>query len=201
MKDRIAEDKVVKATGHGWDHWFGVLNSFAVQGYDHTSAAKHLVEKHGVSMWYAQTITIQYEQERGLRGKRQKTSGEFECSVSRTISAPLASCWNAWANAEDLSAWMNCQHQQEFVVAGRYSNSDGDMGEFTIIEPMQRIRFTWEHPNHKPGSRVTIEFSEKEDARTLVRLVHGRLADTAEADDLSKAWGQMMDQLKAWLER
>jgi uncharacterized protein YndB with AHSA1/START domain len=200
MAGRIPDAKVKSATGHDWDHWTSVLDDFRKNGYNHTAAAKHLNVDHGVSAWYSQAITIQYEHDHGLRAKRQKTSGEFECTVSRTINATHEACWQAWADPEEWSAWMNTRQTHDFRVGGEYSNSDGDISVFTIIEPMTRIRFTWAHPRHSPGSHVTIEFRPVDPNRTQIGLVHGNLANTEEADELASAWRQMMDQYRNHLE-
>ncbi len=56
-------DAALKHTGHGLDHWFGVLDRFGAVEKGHTASARHLHETHGVDGWYAQGITVSYERE------------------------------------------------------------------------------------------------------------------------------------------
>ena len=65
---RAISDETVRAkTGKGWDEWFSILDTWGMQEQGHTLTAKHLRENHGLSGWWAQTVTVRYEWERGLR--------------------------------------------------------------------------------------------------------------------------------------
>ena len=64
---KLSQEAVLKGTGKGWKHWFAVLDKWDVQKNGHTASAKYLLEKHGISAWWAQAVTIRYEWERGLR--------------------------------------------------------------------------------------------------------------------------------------
>ena len=43
------------------------MDKYDLKKKGHTLAAKHLREKHGLSDWWAQAVTIRYEWEKGLR--------------------------------------------------------------------------------------------------------------------------------------
>ena len=61
-------DKAVRArTGKGWEEWISILDAWGMKEQGHTLTARHLQEKHGLSPWWAQAVTIRYEWERGLR--------------------------------------------------------------------------------------------------------------------------------------
>lgn len=201
MSTRIPEQKVNEATGHGWDHWFEVLDKFNVAKHGHTKAAKHLREEHGMDAWWCQSVSIQYEHERGLRENRQQTVGTFQVSVTRTLAVALEKAWDAWADPKNVSEWMKTKHRQDFEEDGTYSNSDGDQGRFKKIVPNKRIVFTWGHANHTPGSDVIVEFSSKEEGRCTVKLTHRKIHTQQEAEDLVKSWRRAMDRYKEWLEK
>jgi len=55
----------------------------------HKESAAILHEKHAVPGWWAQSITVGYEQARGLRQVNQQASG-FTANVSRTLPAAAA---------------------------------------------------------------------------------------------------------------
>ena len=64
---KIRDDDVRAKTDKVWKEWFRVLDKFGLKTKGHTEAAKYLREKHGLSDWWAQAVTIRYEWEKGLR--------------------------------------------------------------------------------------------------------------------------------------
>ena len=66
---KITDDAVRAKTDRVWQDWFNILDKFDLKEKGHTQAAKYLRDKHALSDWWAQAVTIRYEWERGLRGK------------------------------------------------------------------------------------------------------------------------------------
>ena len=64
---RISEEAVRAKTGKGWEEWYAILDACSAKEKGHTRTARHLLEEHGLSPWWAQAVTIRYEWERGLR--------------------------------------------------------------------------------------------------------------------------------------
>ena len=64
---KISDDAVQAKTDKVWQDWFGILDKFGLKAKGHTQAAKYLRDKHGLSDWWAQAVTIRYEWERGRR--------------------------------------------------------------------------------------------------------------------------------------
>ena len=61
----MTEASARRATGHGLDHWFAVLDAFSPGGAKgHTAAARHVADDHGVPGWHAQGITVAWERAR-----------------------------------------------------------------------------------------------------------------------------------------
>ena len=65
---KMSDDAVCARTNKVWREWFAILDKYDLKKKGHTLAAKHLREKHGLSGWWAQAVTIRYEWEKGLRG-------------------------------------------------------------------------------------------------------------------------------------
>jgi uncharacterized protein YndB with AHSA1/START domain len=196
----VSDAAVRKASGHGWTHWFRLLDRFHATARSHAEAARHLHEEHGVTGWWAQMITVQYERERGLRRVNQRRSGDYEVSVSRTIRAPRARAWEAFAETRHLNRWFTHRARQRFVEGGTYANGDGDHGEFRRIVEGRRIRFTWNSRHHRPGSVVEVRFEDKGAARCTVTVRHLKLASTREVEDLRGGWSGALNSLRAYLE-
>ena len=123
-----------------------------------------------------------------------------EIRLRRTVHAPLREVWTAWADAERMSGWFTDSMQHDFRVGGRYSNSDGDCGEYLEIVECERLSFTWEQPDYKPGGVVTLHFRSTGDDLSELLLEHTRV-DCDDEGDLTIAWNWALDSLVTLLER
>ena len=90
---------MVEKTGHGFDHWFAVLDAFGAKAKGHTASACHLALEQGVPGWHAQGITVAYERARGLRVMNQAASG-FQVAVSKMVPADMDTVLSALRGPE-----------------------------------------------------------------------------------------------------
>jgi Domain of unknown function (DUF4287) len=68
---RPYSDAVIQAnTGKRWDEWFAVLDRWGAAQRPHAEIARWVGEEHGVGGWWAQGVTVAYEQARGAAGAR-----------------------------------------------------------------------------------------------------------------------------------
>lgn len=84
QETKLTDKAVLDATGRHPDEWFAFLDAQQATGWTHPMIARWLVDN-GVDPWWAQGITVRYEQARGMRLPGQAADGTFETSVSRTI--------------------------------------------------------------------------------------------------------------------
>jgi hypothetical protein len=64
---KMSSEAVKAKTGKDWKAWFAILDKFDLKKKGHAPAAKHLRDKHGLTPWWSQAVTIRYEWDRGLR--------------------------------------------------------------------------------------------------------------------------------------
>src|SRR6185503_18956319 len=102
---RMSDDAVQAKTGKNWKEWFAILDKAGAKKMTHQEIVKYLNAKQGVGPWWQQMVTVTYEQARGLRDAQQKPRG-YEISVSRTINAPIARLYHAFANDKARKAWL-----------------------------------------------------------------------------------------------
>jgi hypothetical protein len=57
----MSERALADATGHGWDHWFGLLDEWGGAAHPHKEIARWLMDEQGVAGWWSQSITVGYE--------------------------------------------------------------------------------------------------------------------------------------------
>jgi uncharacterized protein YndB with AHSA1/START domain len=198
-EQRISDEAVRTKTGRSWKEWTSLLDGWGAAGKGHKTTARFLSEEHGLPGWWAQTVTVRYEQEKGLRVVGQKKGG-FELSVQRTIAAPVARAWEAFTSPDVLSTWFTTKADVDLAVGGSYSNADGDRGQFKRIDPKKLLRFTWDNPGHCPGTMVEVTFDTKAAEKSVVRLTHSRLADQKAREEMKEGWIWAMDNGKRYLE-
>lgn len=91
----VSDERMLETTGKTRGDWHAVLDAAGASAWDHTTIAKWLVTQHGVDGWWAQGITVGFEQARGLRQPGQKADGTYSASVTKTIRAPKAAVLQA----------------------------------------------------------------------------------------------------------
>jgi hypothetical protein len=178
QSDRPSDDRIKEATGRKWDAWFSVLDRWGARDRKHGETVGFLMDEHGVTGWWAQSITVWYERARGLRLKHQQADG-FTVYVSRTISVPVDVLFDAFVNARSRRKWL----------------TDGTMSLRTS-PPGHTARFDWEDGS----SRVSASFLAKGPAKASVAVAHERLPDADEAEMAKASWRSRLAALKSELE-
>lgn len=84
---------IEQATHRSWDEWVSLLNAQGAAELTHTELAKLVNnELAGVAVdspaWWAQGITVAYEQHIGKRVPGQLANGRFELAVSKAVARP-----------------------------------------------------------------------------------------------------------------
>ena len=63
----ITEERVRERAGKSCEESYRILGEYGAREKGHTLAA-HLLREYGLSRWWAQAVTIRWENEWGLRG-------------------------------------------------------------------------------------------------------------------------------------
>lgn len=176
MAERVSDEAVRSKTGRGWTDWFEILDQEGAREMPHGKIAALLHGKHGVDGWWAQTVTVGYEQERGLRDKHQKPSG-YEISVSRTVPVAIDALYAAWLD-EDRGRWLD----EDLVIRK--------------ATPNRTMRITW--PDQ---TNLEVHFVAKGEAKSQVVVQHGKLADADAAARMKSYWTEALQRLRAELQR
>jgi hypothetical protein len=100
--DRIEREKTklmsnnaaYRRTGRTWQEWFVILDASGAINMKHKDIAQSVYQKHRVSAWWSQMITLTYEV-RGLHDKHQKSDG-YAISVCKVVPGPVDTLYNFW---------------------------------------------------------------------------------------------------------
>ncbi|GAA5122903.1 hypothetical protein [Haloechinothrix salitolerans] len=173
------DESIRRNTGRGWAEWFALLDEWGARDRSHTEIARWIGEQHNVSGWWAQSITVGYEQERGLRQPGQQCDGYFAANASKTIAAPLAVAYAAIADAGQRGQWL-----------GDTLTPHGKSRENKVFRAVL---------DGEPG-KVEFLFTAKGEAKTQVAVSHTKLTDADTAAKLKQRWRERLAELKAALE-
>lgn len=95
---------IEKKFGKSWDYWMKYMSSINAGTLNHAEIAK-LVDKKIHDSWWAQNITVAYEQQSGRRKPGQREDGTYEASTTKMINEEpevLIEKWTKYVN-NDIS--------------------------------------------------------------------------------------------------
>lgn len=187
----VSDAAVTRATGKGWDHWLAVLDAFDVKSRGHAAAAAHLHTAHNLDGWWAQMVTVGYEQKRGLRAPRQKIDG-FSASASRTIAAPMTTVLDAFENRVVAERWLPAG-----VVAHKVARPPFNNGAPTKAGS---ARMTWTDGSKVLSVWIADKTGKDGSPKTAVQIQHDRLPGEASCESARAMWAERLDALRAMLE-
>jgi len=86
----MGNEALTAGTGRTWEQWFELLDAAGAVEWKHPQIAAWLRETHDVPPWWCQTVTVGFEQARGMRLPGQRADGSFEVGASKTIAGEQA---------------------------------------------------------------------------------------------------------------
>jgi uncharacterized protein YndB with AHSA1/START domain len=173
-------ETVKKATGRTQDQWYSLLDRWGAPGRPYKELSSFLMEKHGVSRWWAQKLIVEYEQDRGIRDPGVRRNGTFEVGASKTVSVPATRL---------LGAFVDPRQRKRWLTGGGLRLLDSD-------DP-RSARFAWD----AGSSRVAVTVTPKQRSKATVSIVHDRLNDPKQAQSMKAFWRERLTDLKTDLER
>ncbi|WP_182353072.1 hypothetical protein [Flaviflexus huanghaiensis] len=130
QESMVSDDAVMKATGRTREEWFELLDEAGARHWDHATIARWMGGKHEVDAWWAQGVTVSYEQSRGLRAPGQAKDGSFTVNSSKTLSAKVSDVWPYLADDQLRRDWLDLELQE---VAQSEKSIRFDGGERTRV--------------------------------------------------------------------
>jgi hypothetical protein len=104
-KSHLNNKGIQAKTGKTYSDWFAILDAAGASKMSYKEIVTFLQTRYRLGRWWAQKLTIIYEQERGLREKHQTQSG-YQISVSRTLPFPVSTLFKMWHDMKVRSKWL-----------------------------------------------------------------------------------------------
>jgi hypothetical protein len=174
----IGDAAVEKATGKCWHEWIAILDALGAREMAHKAITEALRAHHQIDDWWAQMVTVGYEQARGLRKVWEKADG-FAASISRTVNVKLTTLYEAFADEQRLRESL---HGAGFTV----SKATRD----------KSMRLKWED-----GTRVAVNFYAKGENKSQVTIEHEKLKTLEQVPETKARWKAALDDLNAYLSK
>lgn len=194
----VSESSCKSATGKSLAEWFKALDRHGGVALGRRTLSKWMEHEHGVELWWATTITNEYEIARGDLARDGKPKGYSICPT-RSIKAGAKDCFAAFATGKALDAWYGPENDVDLREGGHWRNADGNRATFKKVNPGKNIRLIADDQGLSSPTPVEIKF-EGSGAKCTVMVAIERLQTRAEADGYRRAWGEALERLKAFVE-
>lgn len=179
MTKPINTDSIEKATDKSWTNWVKELDNLGARDLSHLDLAR-LVNgrlENGVDnpSWWAQSITVAYEQHVGKRVPGHLANGLFELAVSKPLAIP---------------------RDELFQKTVRWFEKQNKLNGFVPLKPRSSEtpkRSTW-RCDFTDGSRFSATVEGDGDRSKLI-LSQTAVSTKQEADDWKEFWRSTTDQL------
>lgn len=170
---------VERATNRTWDEWLQYMDSIDAKNLSHHEIATHLLGELDGKIdnlgWWAQSVTVAYEQYIGRRIPGQRSDGTFQTSVSKSTNLGM----------QDLmDKWVNFAAADEAVLALI-------AGDVRVSGTEKRI--TW-RTKARDGSSIRVTSEPKKDGTASIIVNHMEL-QTVELNNEAKAkWSSIVQR-------
>ncbi|GAA3599183.1 hypothetical protein GCM10022198_24330 [Klugiella xanthotipulae] len=175
---------IERATERDWDDWLAFLDNIGASDLSHAEIAQAVFTRLNGSPansgWWAQGVTIAYEQHIGRRIPGQSSAGDYAVSVTKTVSGTIE---------EGRERWLA-------FVRGR-----AEFGDVAITSgPTQSESEKWRYwrCGLEDGTRVTVSFTPKAaaaqaagegaPAKSLLAVNHTKLESIDEVEHWRALW-------------
>lgn len=181
MAKPINTDSIHAATGRSWEDWLTFMHSVGADKLTHKEIAKKVLsELEGQDInagWWAQSITVAYEQHTGRRAPGQTADG-FQVSTSATMPGTPETFMRRWQGSMDAPDTLK-----------QAAYADG---------PKTTVTAKWHHwrAGFAGGSRVSVSATQKHTGTILVTIAHTKLPDAAAAALWRDYWQDALRKLR-----
>ncbi|MBW6435093.1 hypothetical protein KZ829_15225 [Actinoplanes hulinensis] len=166
------------ATNRGWDDWLTFLAGIGAKDLSHRAIAAKVhkeLDATGIVSpgWWAQSVTVAYEQHIGRRQAGQRADGTFEVSVSRSTRLGMAALMDAWtgfAAADPPTARL-------FAAPPRVSGTER--------------RITW-RAKTPDGTAIVVTSEPKPNGTASLVATHTRLPSPESAAEARQTWTDIL---------
>ncbi len=174
---------VERATNRSWDEWLQFMEAIGANRLSHHEIAAKVLEELDGKVdnlgWWAQSVTVAYEQYTGHRIPGQRPDGTFQTSVSKTTPLGMQELMDRWVNFAARDTEVLALITNEARVSGTEK------------------RITWRTKAHD-GSDIRVTSEPKKDGTASIIAVQMGLQTSELNNEAKSKWSSI---LQRFLER
>lgn len=184
MESNARINAVERATHKSWEEWLRFMDAIGARSLSHHAIATKVLEELDGKVdnlgWWAQAVTVAFEQYTGHRIPGQRPDGTFQTSVSKATKLGMKALMDAW---------------ERFA--------DGDPDVRAVIAAEARVsgtdkRITWRTRAHD-GSDIRITSEPKKDGTASIIAVQMGLQTNALNQAARAHWASILERFVAGL--
>jgi uncharacterized protein YndB with AHSA1/START domain len=192
----ISDAAVKQATGKTWQEWFSLLDQHGAAKMSHKDIARWLHDEKLIeSGWWCQSVTVEYEKERGLRVLGQTASAGFEVGVQKTFDMSPEAAWKLVTSDQGVAVWLGRGVKLRFEPGEAFVTSEGVNGEIRSVQKGVRIRLRWQPTNWPSASTLQI-YLLPSGSGTSIRFHHEKLDGPERREEMCEHWQAVLSKLK-----
>lgn len=177
-EERLSDDALARSTGYTWNGWFALLDAHGAADRSRAEIAEFLKERHGLSLWWANTINVGYERARADRVRDERRNAH-RITASKTFPVTVDRLFSAFVDPSSRERWLgNTDLRLRSSKANRLAHFDWQDGL----------------------TRVSAYFTDK-GAKSAVKVQHGKLLTAEEAEAMKLYWRSRLTELQRVLDR
>jgi len=173
----INTDAIEKATGKSWKAWLGYLEAIGAADLSHKEIARRISDSGEATGWWAQSITVAYEQHIGRRVPGQDHCGAFQVTVTKTIAGSMDEAMRKWRK----------------LVGDRREFADLAIAEEPRISETAKWR-NW-RVALEDGSRIVVAANQKTPEKAGLAIAHEKLTSQQDVERWRAFWKDMLARL------
>lgn len=173
---------IEKISNRSWEEWLDFFTSIQADTLDHPTIARHvydqLINIEDINAgWWAQSITVAYEQHIGRRTPGQSGDGDFQVSVSRTLDGTVDEVMQKWV---DLTDGMS-----KFC------------GVPTADSPRRTTTDKWRHwrVDLQDDTLITASVQQKSADKAILTVTNTKLPSAGTVETWREFWKEFLQQL------
>lgn len=171
---------IEETTKTAWTEWVTFLDSIGAKDLPHKEIAERVYAKlEGMGEqggWWAQAVTVAYEQHIGRRQPGQRSDGTFEVSISKILPGSMDDAMKVWLKA----------------VAGKTEFDKVKIAKAPTTTQTDKRRH-WAC-NLADGSRLNADVYPKTADKVTLSIVHAKLTTAAAAERWRTYWKSFIEQ-------
>lgn len=166
----VGAEALTKATGKAPSEWLAILDARGATKLTHTEIARWLSETYAeVDGWWVQSITVMYEQERGMRAPGQMADGTFSVSVTRSVQGD--------------------QQRALDVAIGAFEASLG--APVRVSRDAKYPSAAWKNAK---GEHLLARIAPTRNGRSGISMTHSKIADASEVAAAKQSLADALDK-------